>query len=138
MPATSVSHLATASKTGASDIAAVDRKTKNNQKLFKGTFDGKLSELCSSRVCELRNAALALGESIGVFPEGTSHTEPHMIPLKDGTSWVALEYLRYLQGTEESGGPKEGKKAVIVPVGLAYVDKSHYRSRVVVQYVHPT
>lgn len=80
--------------------------------------------------------ALALGESIGVFPEGTSHTEPHMIPLKDGTSWVALEYLRYLQGTEENAGPKKGKKAVIVPVSIAYCDKSKYRSRVVVQYVH--
>lgn len=56
-----------------------------------------------------------------------------MIPLKDGTSWVALEYLRYLQGTEENAGPKKGKKAVIVPVSIAYCDKSKYRSRVVVQ-----
>lgn len=68
-----------------------------------------------------------------MFPEGTSHTEPHMIPLKDGTSWAALEYLRYLAGTEENGGPKSGKKAVVVPVGVAYCDKSKYRSRVVVQ-----
>jgi len=27
------------------DNQAVDRKNKNNQKLFKGTFDGKLSKL---------------------------------------------------------------------------------------------
>jgi hypothetical protein len=58
-----------------------------------------------------------------------------MIPLKDGTSWSALEYLRYLNGTEENGGPKDGQKAVIVPVGIAYCDKRKYRSRVVVQYV---
>lgn len=57
------------------------------------------------------------GESIGVFPEGTSHTEPHMIPLKDGTSWATLEYAKYLKGTEENGGPKKGRKAVIVPIG---------------------
>ncbi|WVF72917.1 hypothetical protein IAT40_007735 [Kwoniella sp. CBS 6097] len=99
---------------------AVDRKTKNNQKLFKGTFE-----------------ALALNESIGVFPEGTSHTEPHMIPLKDGTSWAALEYVRYLKGTEENGGPKKGKKAIVIPVGIAYVDKRRYRSRVVVHYGEP-
>ncbi|EIW71954.1 hypothetical protein TREMEDRAFT_36357 [Tremella mesenterica DSM 1558] len=98
----------------------VDRKTKNNQKLFRGTFE-----------------VLALGECIGVFPEGTSHTEPHLIPLKDGTSWAALEYVRYLLGTEENGGPKPGKKAVIVPVGIAYSDKSHYRSKVVVHYGRP-
>lgn len=58
-----------------------------------------------------------------------------MIPLKDGTAWSALEYLRYLNGTEENGGPKEGQAAVIVPVGVAYCDKKKYRSRVVVQYV---
>ncbi|WWC91816.1 uncharacterized protein L201_006763 [Kwoniella dendrophila CBS 6074] len=99
---------------------AVDRKTKNNQKLFRGTFE-----------------ALALDESIGVFPEGTSHTEPHMIPLKDGTSWSALEYVRYLKGTEENAGPKKGKKAIVIPVGIAYVDKRKYRSRVVVHYGEP-
>jgi glycerol-3-phosphate O-acyltransferase/dihydroxyacetone phosphate acyltransferase len=60
---------------------------------------------------------MQLGESIGVFPEGTSHTEPHMIPLKDGTSWATLEYMRYLKGTVENGGPKKGRKAVIVPIG---------------------
>ena len=58
-----------------------------------------------------------------------------MIPLKDGTAWSALEYLRYLNGTEENGGPQEGEPAVIVPVGIAYCDKRKYRSRVVVQYV---
>ncbi|ODN73335.1 hypothetical protein L202_07874 [Cryptococcus amylolentus CBS 6039] len=99
---------------------AVDRKNKNNQMLFRGTFE-----------------ALARGESIGVFPEGTSHTEPHLIPLKDGTAWSALEYVRYLQGTEENKGAKSGKKAVVVPVGIAYVDKAKYRSSVVVHYGPP-
>lgn len=56
-----------------------------------------------------------------------------MIPLKDGTSWAALEYVKYLNGTEENGGPKKGRKAVIIPVSLAYVDKTKYRSRVAVQ-----
>ncbi|WVN90869.1 uncharacterized protein L203_106112 [Cryptococcus depauperatus CBS 7841] len=99
---------------------AVDRKNKNNQMLFRETFE-----------------ALALGESIGVFPEGTSHTEPHLIPLKDGASWVALEYIRYLHGTEENKGAKKGKKAIIIPVGIGYVDKTKYRSRVVVRYGEP-
>lgn len=76
---------------------------------------------------------MALGESIGVFPEGTSHTEPHMIPLKDGVSWAAMEYVRYLKGTPENAGKKKGKKAVVVPISIAYADKAKYRSRVVVQ-----
>lgn len=97
--------------------AAVDRKNKNNQDLFRGTFQ-----------------ALAQGECIGVFPEGTSHTEPHLIALKDGTAWAALEYVRYLQGTEDNPGVKDGKPAVIIPVGIAYCDKSKYRSRLAVTY----
>ncbi|BEI82729.1 hypothetical protein CcaverHIS002_0305970 [Cutaneotrichosporon cavernicola] len=95
----------------------VDRKNKNNQQLFRGTFE-----------------AFAQGECIGVFPEGTSHTEPHLIPLKDGTSWAALEYVRYLGGTEDNPGVKEGRPAVVVPVGIAYCNKSKYRSRLAVTY----
>lgn len=79
--------------------------------------------------------ALTQDECIGVFPEGTSHTEPHLIPLKDGTSWTALEYLVYLNGSPESGGPHKGKPAVIVPVGIAYCDKTKYRSRLAVTWV---
>lgn len=77
--------------------------------------------------------ALQLNECICVFPEGTSHTEPHIIPIKDGTAWAALEYIRYLAGTEENKGSKKGKRAVVLPVGIAYVDKTQYRSRAVVQ-----
>lgn len=54
-----------------------------------------------------------------------------MIPLKDGTSWAALEYIRYLHGTPENGGPKKGRRAVVVPVALCYTDKTHFRSRLV-------
>lgn len=54
--------------------------------------------------------------------------------MKDGVSWAALEYLAYLRGTEENLGEKEGKPVVIVPVGIAYCDKSKYRSRAAVTY----
>ena len=94
---------------------------------------GLRSSVHVDRCADSSSQAMTLGESVGVFPEGTSHTEPHMIPIKDGMSWAALEYVRYLAGTEENGGPKKGKKCVVVPVALAYVDKSKYRSRVAVQ-----
>lgn len=84
---------------------------------------------------------MAQGECLGVFPEGTSHTEPHLIPMKDGVSWAATEYLAYLRGTEENQGVKDGKPAMVVPVGIAYCDKNKYRSRVVVTYgpvINPT
>jgi glycerol-3-phosphate O-acyltransferase/dihydroxyacetone phosphate acyltransferase len=74
---------------------------------------------------------LARNEAIAVFPEGTSHTSPHMLPFKDGISWLALEYLKYLNG-QADGVKKQGKKAVVIPVGLTYLDKSKYRSKIVV------
>ena len=54
----------------------VDRKSKDRQVLFKGTFD-----------------ALSRGEAVAVFPEGTSYTEPRIMQVKDGASWSALEYM---------------------------------------------
>ena len=83
-------------------------------------------------IASILMTAMARGECIAVFPEGTSHTSPQLLPFKDGISWLALEYLKYLYG-ESDGKPKAGaKKAVIVPVGLSYLDKSKYRSRIVV------
>lgn len=75
---------------------------------------------------------MAVGENIAVFPEGTSHTSPHMLPLKDGISWLALEYLRYLKGQADGEVKHDAKKAVIIPVGLNYVDKRKYRSSIIV------
>ncbi|KAJ9115588.1 hypothetical protein QFC20_000913 [Naganishia adeliensis] len=97
----------------------VDRRNKNNQSLFKGTFE-----------------AMAQGESIGVFPEGTSHTSPHMLPFKDGVAWAALEYVKYLSGAAD-GVKRSGKKATIIPVGITYLDKAKYRSSIVVEYGAP-
>lgn len=78
------------------------------------------------------------GEIIGVFPEGTSHHNSRMMPIKDGVSWTALEYLPYLE--EHHGGanvlgrsPKGKKPAVVIPVGITYSDKTKYRSRAVVE-----
>lgn len=80
----------------------------------------------------LLQTAMALGESVGVFPEGTSHTSPHMLPFKDGVAWAALEYVKYLSGAAD-GVKRSGKKAVIIPVGITYLDKAKYRSSIIVE-----
>lgn len=54
----------------------VDRKNKDNQKLFSGTFE-----------------ALKMGEAVAIFPEGTSYTEPRLQDIKDGASWVSKSHL---------------------------------------------
>jgi glycerol-3-phosphate O-acyltransferase/dihydroxyacetone phosphate acyltransferase len=84
--------------------------------LFAGTFD-----------------ALALDEAVALFPEGTSYTLPRIVQVKDGASWSALEYLRWV--AEGSGGRKvnNGDDLVIVPAGITYTDKSKYRSCAVIE-----
>jgi glycerol-3-phosphate O-acyltransferase/dihydroxyacetone phosphate acyltransferase len=89
----------------------VDRKSKDRQLLFKGTFD-----------------ALAKGLAVALFPEGTSYTEPRIMQVKDGAAWAALEYTNWV---EEKMSKHSGmKEVVIVPVAIVYTNKSKYRSDV--------
>ena len=53
--------------------------------------------------------------------------------VKDGVSWTALEYFKWLQGPEGQKVSQQ-KELVIVPASIVYTDKSRYRSSVVVKY----
>lgn len=65
--------------------------------------------------------ALAEGEAIGVFPEGTSHLDAGIRPLKTGAARIAL-------GAEEESGWTLGAR--IVPVGIHYEARGVMGSRV--------
>ncbi|KAG9300103.1 hypothetical protein G9A89_000843 [Geosiphon pyriformis] len=114
-----------------SGVVPVDRTTKNNQSLFSSTLE-----------------VLRLGEVVAVFPEGTSHSEPKLLSIRDGASWSALSYMRFIaeeikessqsNGDTLTNGIKTAKrkrfpppKVYIVPVGITYVQKSKYRSLVI-------
>ncbi|KAL1917200.1 uncharacterized protein VTP21DRAFT_4856 [Calcarisporiella thermophila] len=103
-------------------VVPVDRTTKNNQLLFRSTFE-----------------VLALGEMVCVFPEGTSSTLPSMLEFKDGISWAALEYIKYLKENtpQDITSSYQYKPAVIVPVCITYPQKSKYRSVVIITYGKP-
>ncbi|KAI0777670.1 glycerol-3-phosphate-1-acyltransferase [Trametes elegans] len=77
--------------------------------------------------------ALDREEAIGVFPEGTSYTEPGIAQVKDGASRAALEYVKWAKETK--GGQR--KRLQLVPVGIVYTDKSQYQSRVCVRWGKP-
>ena len=70
------------------------------------------------------HAVLAAGGAIALFPEGRSHNEPAIVPLKTGISRIVLE-------AEERFG---GLGTRIVPVGLTFEDKGRFRSRVLVSF----
>lgn len=94
----------------------VDRKNKDNQALFSGTFE-----------------VLKLGEAVAIFPEGTSYTEPAMQAIKEGASWAALEYAKNIRSQESPG--KSAKDVNVVVASIVYTQKTNYRSRAVMQYV---
>ncbi|KAI0075672.1 hypothetical protein K474DRAFT_1624234 [Panus rudis PR-1116 ss-1] len=93
----------------------VDRKSKDRRVLFQGTFE-----------------ALSQGQSVALFPEGTSYTEPRIMQVKDGAAWAALEYTKWCTESGHSGEPVK-----IIPVSIVYTNKSKYRSKVVVYYGKP-
>ncbi|GAA5846307.1 hypothetical protein JCM11251_008027 [Rhodosporidiobolus azoricus] len=102
----------------------VDRKNKDNQKLFGASFD-----------------ALKAGEAIAVFPEGGSETVPSLPALKDGASWAALEYAKNIRDpasrrtlSDGSSTDVEPRDVVICVAGIAYSDKTKYRSSAVMQF----
>ena len=66
---------------------------------------------------------LAAGGAVALFPEGTSHNEPHRLPLKTGAARIVLE----AQAEHAATG------ILVLPVGLTYDRKERFRSRVLVQ-----
>lgn len=64
---------------------------------------------------------------IALFPEGRSHNEPELQPLKTGAARIAL-------GAEAAHGPLG---VTIVPAGLSFDAKEAFRSRALVRYGAP-
>lgn len=65
--------------------------------------------------------ALLAGDAIGLFPEGVSHSEAALAPLKTGAARIALTAAAEL-----------GTAFPIVPVGLVFQAKGTFRSRALV------
>jgi glycerol-3-phosphate O-acyltransferase/dihydroxyacetone phosphate acyltransferase len=70
--------------------------------------------------------ALAQGAAVGIFPEGLSHNEPSLAPLKTGAARIAL-------GTVAT----HGIRVPIIPVGSVFRDKNIFRSEALVTVGRP-
>lgn len=81
-------------------------------------------------------ALLGSGKALALFPEGTSHSKPRLEPLKTGAARIALSASARMPARD--GAPERTPRPVlIVPVGLAYADKSTFRSRALLVYGEP-
>ena len=70
---------------------------------------------------------LERGGSLALFPEGVSHSEPSLRPLKTGAARIAL-------GAASAGMTQELR---IVPVGLYYTAKATFRSSALLYFGDP-
>src|SRR5712691_9742122 len=70
---------------------------------------------------------LAKGGTIGICPEGVSHDEPGLRPIKTGAARIAL-------GAVSTGEVKDLK---IVPAGLYYTSKTTFRSAALLYFGKP-
>lgn len=65
---------------------------------------------------------LAAGSTIALFPEGVSHNEPALVPLRTGVSRIILQAEQRFPGLAVR----------IVPVGLTFDAKTRFRSRALI------
>jgi glycerol-3-phosphate O-acyltransferase / dihydroxyacetone phosphate acyltransferase len=73
-------------------------------------------------------AALRAGDAVQIYPEGKSHSEPSLAPLRTGAARIALR-------AEEESGWELGLR--IVPIGLTFRDKHLFRGRVLATVGEP-
>ena len=69
---------------------------------------------------------LASGGAVCIFPEGVSHSDAHLRPLRTGAARLVLDFLA--QG---------GEGLAVVPVGLHWEQKEGFRSAVRVRFGEP-
>ena len=81
------------------------------------------------RTFALCREALGRGESLALFPEGVSHADARLKPLKTGAARIALSALAAPEGA--------ARGLRIVPVGIAYEARATFRSRAFVQIGPP-
>lgn len=72
------------------------------------------------------HAALAGGAAVGIFPEGLSHNEPALAPLRTGAARIAL-----------GAHALTGRPFPVVPVGLVFRQKDTFRSDALVLVGQP-
>lgn len=87
---------------------------------------GELSAARNTESFRLVTAALVGGNAVLVFPEGISHDQPSLAPLKSGAARMAITAL-------DAGA----RGLRVLPVGLVFERKERLRSRILVRIGEP-
>ena len=99
----------------------------------------------NTRTFEVCRELLKRGRCIAIFPEGISHNEPKLQPIKTGAARIALGALGVKDSKYEKGNSEERQtlnpkaeirepKFQIMAVGLFYTSKTTFRSEALISY----
>lgn len=86
------------------------------------------------RTFEACHELLRQGRCIALFPEGLSHSETQLMPIKSGAARIALGAISVSRDDDLSAGPKTLK---VAPVGLYYTSKTSFRSEALMRFGVP-
>src|SRR5688500_14736002 len=95
--------------------------------------DGGFDPAKNRQTFERARAILATGGVIAIFPEGASHDDPKMRPLKTGAARIALGAAAIKAAPVGSDGPP----LTIVPLGIYYTAKRLFRSSALLYFGEP-
>lgn len=84
----------------------------------------------NQKTFEIARKLLKSGGAIAIFPEGISHNESQLQPLKTGAARIAI-------GTVSLGENPSSLDLQIVPVGLFYTNKTTFRSEALLHFGEP-
>ncbi len=93
----------------------------------KGKPDGKVDLARNAGAFKNLLDTLALGRMILIFPEGKSHSEPALAPLKTGIARIALE----------ARDERKISNLQIIPLGLSFEDKGNPGTAVLAEFGEP-
>jgi glycerol-3-phosphate O-acyltransferase/dihydroxyacetone phosphate acyltransferase len=71
---------------------------------------------------------LRQGGALCIFPEGVSHSDPHLRPFRTGAARIALDFVR------QDGNPG---RLQLIRAGLLYTEKDQFRSNVWLRFGPP-
>ena len=74
------------------------------------------------------------GDMVGIFPEGGSHDQTTILPLKAGVAIMALRFLSHKLSEEDLKGTNICPQLSIVPCGLCYFSPDEFRSKASVEF----
>lgn len=112
-------------------------RTQDVEEMFKNkTPDPNWKKKVNDEAFKQVNKVLIEGGCVLIFPEGVSHDDPFLHPLKTGVARMAMEAVSGMNSIRPTA-QASNDKVVIQPVVIDYSEKNEFRSDLYIHYCTP-